>query len=367
MIPQLFPDEPGQFRRSSGRGYIENARAGLHLAQVVIVAAADCGNDGNIHHAEQPAPEHLDAGALLGAAAAVESRSEHPVARAIAAAFAPGAPIKSFRSHPGRGAVATVRGAGIGGADADVTIGSARLFDSVSAELADWAEEREAGGATVVYVGRSAPIGGGLLGGGTTPGLAPVRAALAAEAGIALADAVKPGAADAVAALRQQGLEVTLLTGDNRRAAEAVAAAVGIGRVIAEVLPADKAAEIERLRAQGHRVAMVGDGVNDAPALAAADLGIAIGTGADVAREASDLTLVTGDVRAVADAIALSRRTLAIIRGNLFWAFAYNVVAIPLAALGMLDPMIAAAAMGGSSLFVVGNSLRLRGFSRRSL
>ena len=140
---------------------------------------------------------------------------------------------------------------------------------------------------------------------------------------------------------------------------------LGIDHVIAEVLPADKAGVIEQLRASGGRVAMVGDGVNDSPALAMADIGIAIGTGADVAREASDLTIVSGDVRAVDDAIGLARRTLGTIRGNLFWAFAYNVVAIPLAAAGLLNPMIAAAAMGGSSLFVVGNSLRLRGFQPR--
>ncbi len=161
--------------------------------------------------------------------------------------------------------------------------------------------------------------------------------------------------------LRAQGTQVVLLTGDNERAAAAVASQVGIDRVIAGVLPGGKLEVIETLKAEpGARVAMVGDGVNDAPALAAADIGIALGTGADVAREASDVTIVRGDPRTVPAAIQLSRRTFGVLRGNLFWAFAYNVAAIPLAAFGVLNPMIASAAMGASSLFVVANSLRLR-------
>ena len=191
---------------------------------------------------------------------------------------------------------------------------------------------------------------------------------------VPVTDAIKPGARDAVAELQRQGLDVWLVTGDDARTARAVAERVGIpaDRVLAEVLPADKAAAVSRLQGEGRVVAMVGDGINDAPAIAAADLGVAIGTGADIAIEASDVTLVGGDPRAVADALALSRATMSVIRQNLFWAFAYNVVLIPVA-MGVLypsfgitlSPALAAAAMALSSVSVVANSLRLRGFDAR--
>ena len=313
-------------------------------------------------HAPGLSPQ--DAEVLFDAAASVEARSEHPIAQAIANSHSRSALIKGFRSSPGQGVTATVRGLNLAGTDAsvatdaDITVGSRRLFDEIPTELADWASSLERRGHTVVYVGRSAPLGGGLLGDADGPGS--TRDPLVAEGAIAVSDTIKPTSREAIASLRGLGLDVVLLTGDNERAARAVAEDLGIDHVISEVLPADKADVVIGLQEGGRRVVMVGDGVNDSPALAQADVGIAIGTGADVAREASDLTLVSGDLRGVADAIGLARKTLGTIRGNLFWAFAYNVVAIPLAAAGVLNPMIAAAAMGGSSLFVVGNSLRLR-------
>ncbi len=275
-------------------------------------------------------------------AAAAESRSEHPIAAAIAASVDDLAHVTDFVNAPGSGVTATVGGP-IG--DVEVQVGRRSLFDAIPDALEDLAASAEADGATAVFAGREG----------------------SAELVFVVTDQIKARSPEAIAAFHDQGLSVTLLTGDNERTAHAVAAAVGIGRrpgdsVIAEVYPHDKVAVIERLQAEGKRVAMVGDGINDAPALAQADLGIAVGTGTDVAIEASDLTIVTGDLRAVADAISLSRRTLSTIKGNLFWAFAYNAAAIPLAAFGILNPAIAAAAMGLSSLFVVSNSLRLRSF-----
>jgi Cu+-exporting ATPase len=274
-----------------------------------------------------------DRSEVLQRAASVESRSEHPVGEAIVAAAPDIQPVSGFQNLPGLGVQATVAGV-------EVVVGRIQLFDEVHEGLLAAMAEAEDTGGTAVLAGWD----------GTARGV------------LVVADRIRPTSAEAVAAFRDLGLDVTLLTGDNARTAQAVASAVGIDRVVAEVMPEDKDAEIQRLQAEGQVVAMVGDGINDAPALARSDLGIAVGTGTDVAIETSDLTIVSGDLRAVADAIALSRRTLATIKGNLFWAFAYNTAAIPLAALGVLNPMIAAGAMGFSSVFVVTNSLRLRRF-----
>ena len=274
-----------------------------------------------------------DRSEVLRRAASVESRSEHPVGEAIVAAAPDIQPVSGFQNLPGLGVQATVAGV-------EVVVGRIQLFDEVHEGLLAAMAEAEDTGGTAVLAGWD----------GTARGV------------LVVADRIRPTSAEAVAAFRDLGLDVTLLTGDNARTAQAVASAVGIDRVVAEVMPEDKDAEIQRLQAEGQVVAMVGDGINDAPALARSDLGIAVGTGTDVAIETSDLTIVSGDLRAVADAIALSRQTLATIKGNLFWAFAYNTAAIPLAALGILNPMIAAGAMGFSSVFVVTNSLRLRRF-----
>ncbi|MFB6440339.1 heavy metal translocating P-type ATPase [Streptomyces sp. NPDC056411] len=279
---------------------------------------------------------------VLRLAGALEHASEHPLARAVAegAAARTGAALpvpEDFTSLPGLGVRGTVEGHA-------VLVGRERLLTEggqvLPPALADAKAAAEASGRTAVAVGWDG----------------------AARAVLVVADAVKPTSAEAVRRLRALGLTPVLLTGDHRAVAEAVAAEVGIDEVIAEVLPEDKVAVVARLQAEGRSVAMVGDGVNDAAALARADLGLAMGTGTDAAIEAGDLTLVRGDLRVAADAIRLARATLGTIRGNLFWAFGYNVAALPLAAAGLLNPMIAGAAMAFSSVFVVGNSLRLRRF-----
>ncbi|MDT0156026.1 heavy metal translocating P-type ATPase [Microbacterium sp. ARD32] len=284
-----------------------------------------------------------DAVELLRLAGAVEHASEHPIARAVAsAALADEAvtelpPVESFQNHEGRGVTGVVEGRAL-------VVGRLSLLEEwsvhPSAGLLSAKADAESAGQTVVLVAWD----------GAPRGM------------IVVADEVKDTSAEAVTQLKALGLAPVLLTGDNRAAAQHIADEVGIDEVIAEVLPAQKAAVITRLQAEGRVVAMVGDGVNDAPALAQADLGMAMGTGTDAAIQASDITLVRGDLRAASDAIRLSRRTLGTIKGNLFWAFAYNVAAIPLAALGLLNPMLAGAAMAFSSVFVVGNSLRLRSF-----
>ncbi len=267
----------------------------------------------------------------------LEHASEHPIAQAIARGVDNLSPVESFENHQGLGVTGVVEGHG-------VVAGRPQL-------LADW--------------GLSVPTD---LEAAITAAQAKGQTAIAAgwdgqpRAAFVVADAVKPTSREAITRLRDLGLRPVLLTGDNKPTAQAIAADVTIDEVIAEVLPEDKLAVIRRLQSEGHVVAMVGDGVNDAAALAAADLGIAMGTGTDVAIEASDITLVRGDLVAAADAIRLSRRTLATIKGNLFWAFAYNVAALPLAALALLNPMIAGASMAFSSVFVVTNSLRLRRF-----
>jgi Cu+-exporting ATPase len=288
---------------------------------------------------------NTDIDEVLRLAAALEDASEHPVATAIASGGRQrlgglGAlpAVTGFRSAQGMGVHGVVDGT-------EVAVGrpgwladqwALALPDELAAALAEFEQQ----GRTVVAAGWDGRVRGLL----------------------AVADTVKPTSAEAVRQLRRLGLTPVLLTGDNARVAAAVATEVGIDTVIADLFPEGKVAEVRALQEAGHVVAMVGDGINDAAALAQADLGLAMGTGTDAAIEASDLTLVRGDLRVAADAIRLSRRTLGTIKGNLFWAFAYNVAALPLAASGLLNPMVAGAAMALSSAFVVSNSLRLRRF-----
>ncbi len=287
----------------------------------------------------EPGTDHAE---LLRLAGALEDASEHPIAQAVAQGA-----VHEVGALPTPEDFANIEGKGVQG----VVDGHAVLVGRESL-LADWSQRlspdlaaakaaAEAEGKTVVAVGWDGKARGVLV----------------------VADAVKPTSAEAIAGLKGLGLTPVLLTGDNQAVARRIAAEVGIDQVIAEVLPKDKVDVVARLQDEGKVVAMVGDGVNDAPALAQADLGLAMGTGTDVAIEASDITLVRGDLRSAVDAIRLSRKTLGTIKTNLFWAFAYNVAAIPVAALGMLNPMLAGAAMAFSSVFVVGNSLRLRGFT----
>jgi Cu+-exporting ATPase len=285
--------------------------------------------------------ETADATELLRLAGALEQASEHPVARAVAEGAAarvqgPLPAAEDFVNMPGLGVRGVVEGH-------EVLAGRARLLEEAGVELPEelLRTAAGAGGLTAVFAARDGKALGVLT----------------------VADAVKDTSAEAVRELRALGLTPVLLTGDTRAVAEKVAAEVGVTEVYAEVVPEEKVSLVERLQAQGRTVAMVGDGVNDAAALATADLGLAMGTGTDVAIEAGDLTLVRGDLRVAADAIRLARRTLATIKGNLYWAFGYNVAALPLAASGLLNPMIAGFGMAFSSVFVVFNSLRLRSFS----
>ena len=327
-----------------GPEVLESTRA----VDTIVLDKTGTVTTGKMSLADVAAAPGVDAGELLRLAAAVEDASEHPVGAAIVAGAA-----GRLRDALGGGRLpavesfASARGFGVSGVAGGhaVALGRKDWLESqwalrVPAGLAARAADAEAAGQTVVFAAWDGQVRGVLM----------------------VADTVRPTSAEAVRRLRGMGLRPVLLTGDNDRAARSVAAAVGIGEVIAGVLPAGKAEVVRRLQEEGRVVAMAGDGVNDAAALAQADLGLAMGTGTDAAIEASDLTLVRGDLLAVPDAILLSRRTLATIKGNLFWAFGYNTAAIPLAALGFLNPLIAAAAMAFSSVFVVTNSLRLRRF-----
>jgi len=312
-----------------------------HKVDTVVLDKTGTVTTGQMALVEVHVADGVDTDEALRLAGALENASEHPIAQAIARAARekvgelPG--VEEFTNLEGLGVQGIVDGSA-------VLVGRAALLEQWSQHLPDALAEAKAAeeklGRTAVVVGWDGQV----------------------RAVLVVADTVKATSAEAITRLRALGLTPVLLTGDNEAVARAVAAEVGIDEVIAEVLPSGKAEVITRLQGEGKVVAMIGDGVNDAAALAQADLGLAMGTGTDVAIEASDITLVRGDLLAAVDAIRLSRRTLRIIKGNLFWAFAYNVAALPLAAAGLLNPMIAGAAMAASSVFVVSNSLRLKGF-----
>jgi Cu+-exporting ATPase len=323
----------------SGPEVLESTRA----VDTIVLDKTGTVTTGRMSLVDVAAAPGQDADELLRLAGGVEDASEHPVAAAVAAGARDrlGVPLPAVQDF------SSTQGLGVSGVVAEhvVAVGRAAWLESrwamtIPAPVAILAAEAEAAGQTAVFAGWDGQVRGALV----------------------VADRVKPTSATAVARLRALGLSAVLLTGDSERAARSAADAVGIGEVIAGVLPAGKVDAVKKLQDAGRVVAMVGDGVNDAAALAQADLGLAMGTGTDAAIEAADLTLVRGDLLAVPDAILLSRRTLATIKGNLFWAFGYNAAAIPLAALGFLNPLIAAAAMAFSSVFVVSNSLRLRRF-----
>jgi Cu+-exporting ATPase len=312
-----------------------------HRIDTIVLDKTGTVTEGRMSLVDITATDGVDPDQALRFAAAVEHASEHPIAKAVTAAAAQRSgeplPVADFQNIEGLGVQGIVDGHA-------VLVGRAPLLEQWSVPLdptlATARQQAESAGRTAVLVAWDG----------------------AARAVLVVADTVKPTSAQAIRELRALGLHPVLLTGDNERAAHAVAAQVGIDEVIAEVLPAGKVDVIKHLQDQGRTVAMAGDGVNDAAALAQSHLGLAMGTGTDVAIQASDLTLVRGDLRATADAIRLSRRTLTTIKTNLFWAFAYNVAGIPLAATGLLNPLIAGAAMAISSAFVVSNSLRLRTF-----